>query len=167
VERGFASDERGIPPAKALASRVTHAIASFYMKRNLRTVSAVLVGFVVAVAGCSRSGVLPDLDAGGASHAVATGSGQQAAAGTELPAPVTVKVLDIAGRPVSNQIVNFVVTRGGGHVYSGRAITDADGLARDWWTLGPTAGANALEARAVDSSTGEALVFGRFEAEAL
>jgi hypothetical protein len=134
------------------------------MKMNLAIArTAVLLATLVA-AGCSRDPLQMDLGAGRASQAVLTGNDQQARAGTELPQPVTVQVLDAAGNGVHNQIVNFVVIEGGGHVYAGAALTDDQGFARDWWTLGEQAGANAMEARAVDSGSGEALVFGVFHA---
>jgi hypothetical protein len=76
-----------------------------------------------------------------------------------------VKVTDDKGHVVKGQVVNFVVTAGGGHVFAGTAITNADGVAQERWTLG-AAGAQALEARAVDASTGQALVFATFTATA-
>lgn len=96
---------------------------------------------------------------------VVSGNGQSAAAGTELPAPVVVRVLDGSGRPVANQIVNFKVTQGGGSVFGGAAVTNAQGVAQERWTLGAV-GPQALEARAVDSSTGSKQVFAAFQATA-
>jgi hypothetical protein len=59
------------------------------------------------------------------------------------------------------------VTEGGGSVIAGSAQTNADGEARERWTLGPTAGEQILEARAVDQSTGDPIVFGRIAATAI
>src|SRR5688572_20506095 len=64
----------------------------------------------------------------------------QATAGAELPAPLVVRVVDDRGRPVSDQLVNFVVTAGGGTVFAGSALTDRDGVASERWTLGTVAG---------------------------
>lgn len=117
----------------------------------------------VLLGGCSRGNPLQSTpETGPPSQIVLVGNNQEGPAGVELPAALTVIVLDSEGRPVRNQIVNFVVTRGGGQVYAGAAVTDSDGQARDWWTLGSVPGVNELEARAVDSWTGEPLVFGRF-----
>lgn len=136
------------------------------MTMKLRAIPALMLLFVATSAGCSRADLLANLDAGSASEAVLIGNDQQAAAGAELPEPVTVKVLDAAGRPVAGQMVNFVVTAGGGQVYAGASVTDAQGLSRDWWTLGAEPGLNRLEVRAVDSDTGARVVFGTFQATA-
>jgi hypothetical protein len=77
---------------------------------------------------------------------------------------VTVQVLDAAGKGVPDQIVKFVITEGGGEVYAGAALTDKQGFAREWWTLGEQAGENAMEVRSMASGTGEVLVFGTFRA---
>jgi hypothetical protein len=99
-------------------------------------------------------------------HGLDPGDGQSGPPGTELPEPLVVRLLTGAGRPVPGQIVNFVVTRGGGSVFAGRAITDADGIAKERWTLGAAPGENEVQARAVDATTGERLVFGTFRASA-
>lgn len=98
---------------------------------------------------------------------IVSGDLQTAAVGTELPAPVVVKVTDAAGIPVKNQIVNFRVVAGGGSVFAGAALTNDAGEARERWTLGTVAGADQrLEARAVDPDTGDPLVFAVFRATA-
>jgi hypothetical protein len=102
-----------------------------------------------------------------ASLAVISGEAQEAAVGTELLDPVVVKVTDVDGRPVPNQIINFVVTSGGGSVFGGAGQTNAQGEARERWTLGTKAGEQMLEARAVDQSSGDAIVFGRITATAV
>lgn len=79
---------------------------------------------------------------------------------TELAAPVVVRATR-DGKPAKGQLVNFVVTRGGGSAYAGSAITDKDGYAREYWTFG-RAGAQTLSVRAVDPSTGAKLDFGTF-----
>jgi len=87
---------------------------------------------------------------GAATIAVNAGNGQSAVAGTAVATPPSVKVTDLGGNPVSNVGVTFAVTGGGGTVQPVTSIlTDAQGLATvTSWTLGTTAGANALSATA-------------------
>ena len=98
---------------------------------------------------------------------VVSGDTQNATVGQALALPVVVQVTDSADTPVPGQIVNFKVTQGGGSVFAGAAITDATGTARERWTLGTAAGAQKLEARAVDSTTGDAITFATFQATAI
>lgn len=119
--------------------------------------------------GCQDPGPLDtaaELRADAVRYEIVAGDAQTARPGAELPQPLTVRVTDASGIPTVGQIVNWVVTQGGGHVFAGRTLTDSLGYAREWWTLGPEAGQNLLEARAVHSTTGEPLVFGRFAATA-
>jgi hypothetical protein len=94
---------------------------------------------------------------------IVSGDAQSAQANTELPNPLVVRVTNDRGRPVGDQIVNFRVVSGGGSVYAGSGITNRDGLAQEWWTLGST-GVQRLEVRAVDPATGEKKVYGQFAA---
>ncbi|HEX6070583.1 MAG TPA: Ig-like domain-containing protein [Longimicrobiaceae bacterium] len=122
---------------------------------------------ILAVAACTDpSSVDPStaLVVGSARYEIVSGDQQSAPAGAELPAPLVVRVTNASGAAVPGQLVNWVITEGDGSVFAGRAITDEQGVAHEWWTLGATPGPNALEVRAVDSGTGEALVFGRFRA---
>lgn len=78
---------------------------------------------------------------------------------------VTVRVVvrDTAGQVVAGQIVNFIVTDGGGSVYAPAGITGKDGIVSELWTLGQQAGPQTLEARAVDSD-GNPLLLGKVSA---
>jgi hypothetical protein len=91
---------------------------------------------------------------------VLSGDGQTALEYTELPLPIVVQILNAKGKPVQGQMVNFRVVQGGGSVYAGAAFTDAQGIAREWWTLGSAALRNLLEARVVDPATGAPLLLG-------
>jgi hypothetical protein len=102
-----------------------------------------------------------------ASLTVVAGGQQRAPAGTELPHPVVVKVTDAHGVAVPNQIINFVVISGAGSVFAGTARTNAQGEAKERWTLGTVAGEQVIEARAVDQSSGDPIVFGTITATAL
>ncbi|HTA74615.1 MAG TPA: hypothetical protein VK733_10095, partial [Gemmatimonadaceae bacterium] len=78
------------------------------------------------------------------------GYGQTASAGTTLPEPFDVRVVDGNGRPVSNVQVTFQVTTGTGTLNgSGSTVmvtTGHDGLARATLTLAASPGANAVTA---------------------
>ncbi len=98
---------------------------------------------------------------------IVSGNQQQAVAGTQLPSPLVVRVTDASDLPVPGQVVNFVVSSGGGSVFAGTALTDADGEAADLWTLGTsTADSQRVEVRAVTSS-GTPIVFAVFRAVVL
>jgi hypothetical protein len=84
--------------------------------------------------------------------------------GTDLSVPLVVRA-EANGKPIAGQLVNFVVTQGGGSVFAGSAITSVKGLAQEYWTLGTVAGEpQALEVRAVDPTTGVKQTFGTFTA---
>jgi hypothetical protein len=95
---------------------------------------------------------------------VLSGDLQTGTVGTELPQPLVVKVVDDAGKPVRDQLVNFRVTAGGGSVFAGSAITNKNGIAQERWTLGAVADTQQVEARAVDPETGAGVVFATFRA---
>jgi hypothetical protein len=158
---GGASRRRG-PPADAGADPETsmvNAMTSFFRFRR----ATVLAGAAVALAACSDS---TGSKVGPAAHLdVLSGNSQSAPVGAELPQPLVVKVTDAKGHPVKGQVVNFVVTAGGGHAFAGSSATNDDGIAQERWTVGTAAGApQTLEVRAVDNATGQALVFATFTA---
>jgi hypothetical protein len=97
---------------------------------------------------------------------VKNGDAQTAVVGTELPAAISVHAADGTGAPMAGQIVNFKVTQGGGSVFAGSAITDANGNASERWTLGTLAGVQKVEVRAVNSA-GVAIVFATIQATAI
>jgi hypothetical protein len=132
------------------------------MTINLRALPAVLLAVAASTSACSRADMLASLEAGPAAEVVLIGDGQTADAGSELPEPVTVQVLDAAGRPVEGQLVKFIVIEGGGEVFAGAAMTNDQGIAREWWTLGEVPGLNRLEVQAMDSLTGVPTVVGSF-----
>jgi hypothetical protein len=75
-----------------------------------------------------------------------SGSGQTAPPGSELPDPLVVRLVDEAGNGISGQAVTWVVATGGGSVNPTTSTTDAEGFASARWTLGPSNGANSLNA---------------------
>ena len=120
---------------------------------------------VLLVVGSCRDATSPSAPGAPARLEIVGGDAQEGVVGEELPAPLVVRVLDASGRPVPNRVVNFVVTRGGGHVFAGAAQSDDEGRAQERWTLGTsTADSQKVEVRAVDQATGAPLVFGVFVA---
>jgi hypothetical protein len=73
-----------------------------------------------------------------------SGDDQSAAPGTELPAPLVVRLVDDRGNGVPNRAVSWVVATGGGSASPATSTTDSDGRASTRWTIG--AGANTLNA---------------------
>jgi hypothetical protein len=135
---------------------------------NLRIIRPRTAGVLLAVvfaASCGDSPSQPASPRVTARLEILAGNGQTGAPGEELPNALTVRALDSIGRPVSGQIINFRVVQGGGSVFAGANVTGADGIAREFWTLGPRGGeAQVLEARAVDNATSQKIVFGTFTA---
>ena len=118
---------------------------------------------VVLALACSPA---TDVDLDDIELLVVAGNAQTGPAFEELPDPLVVKVMKPNGKPLKNQIVNFVVVEGGGSVFAGVARSNKKGLAQERWTLGD-AGPQKLEVRAVHPDTGEKLVFGTFTATAV
>lgn len=79
--------------------------------------------------------------------AIYSGDQQTGAVGAPLPQPAVVRLTDLNGQPVPGVPVTFAVTGGGGSVTQTQATSTSAGLAQATWTLGTTAGANALVAR--------------------
>ena len=98
---------------------------------------------------------------------IVSGDNQQAIVGHELPSPLVVQVFDAKGKPVEGQVVNFRVVVGGGSAYAGTSLTNKDGFAQDYWTMGAEPGVVTLEVRAVNPTTGAKQNFATFTATAL
>jgi hypothetical protein len=75
-------------------------------------------------------------------------------------------VLNAQGVAITSTTVSWVVTRGGGSVFSPATGTNQSGQTQNIWTLGTIAGNQTVEVRWVDSSTGAAVVIGNFVAKA-
>lgn len=81
-----------------------------------------------------------------ASLQMVSGNGQSATVGSDLAAPIAVKVLDKSGRPVPGASVSWDVVTGGGSVSPRSSTTDQEGQAQATWTLGTQAGQNTASA---------------------
>ncbi|MDY0000081.1 MAG: hypothetical protein RBU30_02175 [Polyangia bacterium] len=101
----------------------------------------------------------------GASIELISGDQQFALAGTRVPEPLMVRVLDSEGEPAAAVTLSFAVTSGDGTVILGaaqgaslEAETDAAGIASVSWELGPRSGTNRVEAR-LPGALGSPVVF--------
>jgi hypothetical protein len=112
---------------------------------------------------CNQT-VLTDADVPSLSFEIVSGDGQTGLVGQELTNPLVVRALDGTGKAVKKELVNFVVTAGGGSMFAGASITDNDGLAQDYLTLGTEPGENVVQVRAVNPTTGQKHVYATFTA---
>jgi Bacterial Ig-like domain (group 2)/Leishmanolysin len=82
----------------------------------------------------------------------AAGNGQSAPAGSPVPIPPSVQVLDAQLQPMAGVTVSFQVTGGGGSVSGGETTTNASGIATvGSWTIG-SGGINTMTATAAGPS---------------
>jgi hypothetical protein len=102
------------------------------------------------------------------------GDNQSGPAGSTLPLPVIVQVTGVSGS-ANGQILDFVVTSGGGRVFANVVMTGTPktgpyskltGIAENTWTLGDSTGPQTIEARLIDPSTGATLTQAIFHATA-
>ena len=78
---------------------------------------------------------------------IVSGDDQTGVVGTRLPADLTVRVTDAFGNPKQGITVFFTVLIGNGSLSSTTAVSDAAGLARVQWTLGPPASTQRVAAQ--------------------
>jgi len=97
---------------------------------------------------------------------VVSGNNQTGTVGTQLATALVIQAVDGTNTPIPNLLVNFDVATGGGSAYAGSSLTNSSGQARDYWILGPTAGAQTLEVRVVNATSGVKTVYGSFTATA-
>jgi len=74
------------------------------------------------------------------------GGGQDGAAGSALPVPLSVLVTNSAGDPVDGVEVTWSVLTGGGTVSPASSTTNTDGVATTQFTLGPAEGEQQAQA---------------------
>lgn len=77
--------------------------------------------------------------------AVSSGNAQSAQSSQALASPIVVRVAR-DGAALAGTSVSWSVASGGGSVAPATSTTGGDGLASTTWTLGPSAGANTLQA---------------------
>src|SRR5687767_9413416 len=95
---------------------------------------ALFVSCVIMSVSCGDSPTGTDDARVPASLDIVAGNEQEGVVGTELGNPLVVRVEDASGNPVAGQVVNFRVTAGGGSVFAGAGITNAQGTVQERWT---------------------------------
>ena len=88
-----------------------------------------------------------------------SGDNQLGEAGSPLALPISVRVNDKSGDPVSGVTVNFAVVAGGGSVPVATTTTNAQGLAATTWTMGTTAGTPSTAAASATGLSGSPISF--------
>ncbi|HEY3013066.1 MAG TPA: Ig-like domain-containing protein [Gemmatimonadales bacterium] len=123
------------------------------MHRLLRRLSSygATLGTFAVLAHCGGSDLTLPSETGPADISKITGDNQTGPAGTELPDPLVVKVVDRRGEPVPNQPVAFTLETEvpGAAVTPGEASTDSLGMALARWVVGATIGSQRVIARVV------------------
>jgi len=116
------------------------------MRRRIlfAVVSSSLV--MLGVAACGGGGGGGGGSTTPAAITIVSGNGQTGEVGAQLPAALTVRVTDSAGRAVGGVTVAWAVTAGGGTVNPTSSSTDGAGNASTRWTLGTAAGSNRATA---------------------
>ena len=120
------------------------------MRKVISAFLVALTGITAALA-CGGGDLLLPGASRPATMAVVKGNNQTAPGGQALADSLVVRVTDPQNRPVAQLRVAFVVTVGGGTAAPDTAVTDNNGRAASRWTLGTTAGAQAVEARVTGS----------------
>ncbi|MDY0101854.1 MAG: FISUMP domain-containing protein [Lentimicrobium sp.] len=77
---------------------------------------------------------------------MAGGNGQEAQVNEQLPNPIKVRVYDNHGNTFSNIPVHFSIEEGGGSLSEYDVMTDVNGIAETYWTMGSNPGENTLHA---------------------
>lgn len=133
------------------------------MSRMRLLCTALLASF--AFAACGPEPTAPVATSGTVALSLVGGDAQVGVAGQELPAALKVLALDDKGHPLRGFLVNFRVMSGGGSMFAGASLTDKDGYAQDYWTLGTTLFTpQQVDVVAVDPTTGVKQNFGSFKA---
>jgi hypothetical protein len=124
--------------------------------------------FLVLLAACAGAEVAPSVVPPGAPASLSfdQGTGQSGEVHQALAVTIGVKVLDAKDQAVPQQLINWVIVKGGGSTFVGATLTNDQGEAQNQWTLGDTAGIQSLEARAIDS-VGAPIVIQRLDATAI
>jgi hypothetical protein len=106
---------------------------------------------VLACAGCAGDSAT-NVRAPGSPLRAIVDSIAQPTVGTAVTVNAT--ILDSASIPVPGQVVNFVVTGGGGSIFAAAVQSSSTGVVSNQWTLGTKVAAQSLEIRWIEPATG-------------
>jgi Big-like domain-containing protein len=106
------------------------------------------IGLATGAYGCGGDGLVLPENRQAAKIAAFSGNGQSGPAGSALAQPLVVLVTDELDQPVEGQSVVFEIQSGAGTVSPDTTLTGVDGHASTSWSLGTSAGAQQLQARA-------------------
>ena len=137
------------------------------MSRRMGVLPGALVAACIAatLASCGSEPTTTEGPRTPAALSIVGGNAQEGLVGQELAQALVVRVEDEDGKPIAGQLVNFRVVAGGGSMFAGSGLSNAQGLVQDRWTLGTsTSQEQRVEARAVDPQTGAPIVFATFTA---
>jgi hypothetical protein len=111
---------------------------------------------LVALGACGGSddSTAPSQNTGPLNVVIAANStGQTAAAGTKLPFPIAVTVVNSSAAPQAGIAVTWEVLGAGGSVSAANTVTDQNGFTFVDWTLGNVAGIDSVRASISDGSS--------------
>ena len=114
---------------------------------------------LVALSACGGSddSTAPSQNTGPLNIVIAANStGQTAAAGTKLPFPIAVTVVNSSAAPQAGIAVTWEVFGAGGSVSAANTVTDQNGFTFVDWTLGNVAGTDSVRA---SISGGSSVIF--------
>ena len=155
-----------IRPSLPLFFPRTFVVGTRRMQPRAGSILLAATILLVALVSCKDS-TNPDPLGPPASFVIMSGNQQDDTVGQELPQPLVARITDASGTAVPGAVVSFVVTSGGGSVFSPAVQANAQGIVQNRWTLGTsTAAAQEVEVRSVNPNTGAPIVFGRFQATA-
>src|SRR6266704_2454155 len=120
---------------------------------------------LVLLAACSKDAAAPKIVP---SLAIVAGQAQTDTVGKTLPVQLGAKLTDaISGAPLPGRVLNWLVVKGGGQLFVAVTQTGSDGLGKNSWTLGPSAGDQKVVARYIDPETGQPITLDTARATAI
>jgi len=122
--------------------------------RQFFAVFAVIAIVAVGACGGSDDSTAPSQNTGPLNIVITGNStGQTAAAGSKLPFPISVSVVNSSAAPQSGVPVTWEVVGAGGSLSTTNTVTDGNGLSFVEWTLGNIAGTDSVRASIASGST--------------